>query len=92
MLQPRSARTNAQPSVHEGDWPHAAALRQALRLERAEHQLGQGATMESAARDAGVEDARMLRRLRNPSCLTARGRGGLTSGACRSRRAAVMPP
>jgi transcriptional regulator GlxA family with amidase domain len=38
---------------------------QALRLERAEHQLGQGATMESAARDAGFEDARMLRRLRN---------------------------
>jgi transcriptional regulator GlxA family with amidase domain len=37
---------------------------QALRLERAEHQLGQGATMESAARDAGFEDARMLRRLR----------------------------
>ncbi len=38
---------------------------QALRLERAEHQLGQGATMESAAKDAGFEDARMLRRLRN---------------------------
>jgi transcriptional regulator GlxA family with amidase domain len=38
---------------------------QALRLERAEHQLGQGATMESAARDAGFDDARMLRRLRN---------------------------
>lgn len=38
---------------------------QALRLERAEHQLSQGATMESAARDAGFEDARMLRRLRN---------------------------
>jgi transcriptional regulator GlxA family with amidase domain len=38
---------------------------QALRLERAESQLGQGATMESAARDAGFEDARMLRRLRN---------------------------
>jgi transcriptional regulator GlxA family with amidase domain len=37
---------------------------QALRLERAEHQLGQGATMDSAARDAGFEDARMLRRLR----------------------------
>jgi transcriptional regulator GlxA family with amidase domain len=38
---------------------------QALRLERAEHQLGRGATMESAARDAGFEDPRMLRRLRN---------------------------
>ena len=38
---------------------------QALRLEHAEHQLSRGATMESAARDVGFEDARMLRRLRN---------------------------
>ncbi|MFJ8548958.1 GlxA family transcriptional regulator [Streptomyces sp. NPDC093676] len=37
---------------------------QTLRLERAEHLLGHGATMESAAREVGFEDARMLRRLR----------------------------
>jgi transcriptional regulator GlxA family with amidase domain len=37
---------------------------QALRLERAEHLIGQGATMESAAHSVGFEDARMLRRLR----------------------------
>lgn len=37
---------------------------QALRLERAEHLIGQGATVESAARSVGFEDARMLRRLR----------------------------
>ncbi|GGW61521.1 AraC family transcriptional regulator [Streptomyces lucensis JCM 4490] len=38
---------------------------QALRLERAEHLLGHGATVESAAREVGFEDARMLRRLRS---------------------------
>lgn len=37
---------------------------QALRTERAEHLIGQGATVESAARAAGFGDARMLRRLR----------------------------
>ena len=37
---------------------------QALRLERAEHLLGHGATVEAAARAVGFEDARMLRRLR----------------------------
>ncbi|MFJ5532889.1 GlxA family transcriptional regulator [Streptomyces sp. NPDC093261] len=37
---------------------------QTLRLERAEHLLGHGATMEAAAREVGFEDARMLRRLR----------------------------
>ncbi len=35
-----------------------------LRLERAEHLIGQGATVESAARSVGFADARMLRRLR----------------------------
>ncbi|MEV4756118.1 AraC family transcriptional regulator [Micromonospora sp. NPDC049559] len=35
-----------------------------LRLERAEHLIGHGATVESAARAVGFEDARMLRRLR----------------------------
>jgi transcriptional regulator GlxA family with amidase domain len=37
---------------------------QALRLEHAEHLIGHGATVEAAARSAGFEDARMLRRLR----------------------------
>ena len=38
---------------------------QLLRLERAEHLIGQGATMDSAAHAVGFEDARMLRRLRS---------------------------
>jgi transcriptional regulator GlxA family with amidase domain len=35
-----------------------------LRVERAEHLISHGATVESAARAVGFEDARMLRRLR----------------------------
>ncbi|MFL6145378.1 MAG: GlxA family transcriptional regulator [Labedaea sp.] len=38
---------------------------QVLRVERAEHLIGHGATVESAAREVGFEDARMLRRLRS---------------------------
>lgn len=38
---------------------------QLLRLERAEHLIGHGSTIESAARTVGFEDARMLRRLRS---------------------------
>jgi transcriptional regulator GlxA family with amidase domain len=37
---------------------------QLLRLERAEHLIGHGATVESAAHAVGFQDARMLRRLR----------------------------
>lgn len=37
---------------------------QQLRLERAEQLIGQGATVEAAARAAGFQDPRMLRRLR----------------------------
>jgi transcriptional regulator GlxA family with amidase domain len=37
---------------------------QLLRLERAEHLIGHGATIEAAARVVGFQDARMLRRLR----------------------------
>ncbi|SIR68044.1 transcriptional regulator, AraC family with amidase-like domain [Micromonospora avicenniae] len=37
---------------------------QLLRVERAEHLIGHGATVESAARTVGFTDARMLRRLR----------------------------
>ncbi|MFD0851057.1 GlxA family transcriptional regulator, partial [Actinomadura adrarensis] len=46
---------------------------QLLRLEHAEHLIGQGATMETAARTVGFNDARMLRRLRTtppPSAVT----------------------
>jgi transcriptional regulator GlxA family with amidase domain len=38
---------------------------QLLRLERAEHLIGHGSTVEAAARAVGFSDARMLRRLRN---------------------------
>lgn len=38
---------------------------QTLRLERAEHLIGRGATVDSAARAVGFGDARMLRRLRS---------------------------
>ncbi|WP_189210554.1 GlxA family transcriptional regulator [Actinokineospora fastidiosa] len=37
---------------------------QILRVERAEHLIGHGSTVESAARAVGFEDGRMLRRLR----------------------------
>lgn len=37
---------------------------QELRVERAEHLIGQGATADAAARAVGFTDARMLRRLR----------------------------
>jgi transcriptional regulator GlxA family with amidase domain len=37
---------------------------QLLRVERAEHLIGHGTTVEAAARAVGFEDARMLRRLR----------------------------
>ena len=38
---------------------------QELRVERAEHLIGHGATVEAAARAVGFDDARMLRRLRS---------------------------
>ncbi|WP_370112107.1 GlxA family transcriptional regulator [Streptacidiphilus sp. MAP12-33] len=38
---------------------------QTLRIERAEHLISHGATVESAARGVGFDDARMLRRLRS---------------------------
>jgi transcriptional regulator GlxA family with amidase domain len=40
---------------------------QVLRVERAEHLIGHGATVEAAARAVGFQDARMLRRLRGRS-------------------------
>jgi transcriptional regulator GlxA family with amidase domain len=41
---------------------------QLLRVERAEHLIGHGSTVEAAARAVGFEDARMLRRLRARAC------------------------
>jgi transcriptional regulator GlxA family with amidase domain len=38
---------------------------QLLRLERAEHLIGHGATVEAAAHTVGFQDPRMLRRLRS---------------------------
>jgi transcriptional regulator GlxA family with amidase domain len=46
---------------------------QALRLERAEHLIGHGTSVESAARAVGFGDARMLRRLRSRSALQLSG-------------------
>ncbi|HEY9524593.1 MAG TPA: DJ-1/PfpI family protein [Thermopolyspora sp.] len=43
---------------------------QTLRVERAEHLIGQGTTVEAAARAVGFQDARMLRRLRNRNGVT----------------------
>lgn len=40
---------------------------QLLRVERAQHLIGHGATVEAAARAVGFTDARMLRRLRSRS-------------------------
>jgi len=44
---------------------------QTLRLERAEHLIGHGATVEAAAHAVGFADARMLRRLRSRDPLAA---------------------
>jgi transcriptional regulator GlxA family with amidase domain len=55
---------------------------QLLRAEHAEHLIGHGATVASAARAAGFEDARMLRRLRA-------GRAVRTDGAVRTERRAA---
>ncbi|MGW4651395.1 GlxA family transcriptional regulator [Kitasatospora sp. NPDC004289] len=44
---------------------------QELRVERAEHLITQGATVEAAAREVGFQDARMLRRLRARTVSTA---------------------
>jgi transcriptional regulator GlxA family with amidase domain len=53
---------------------------QLLRAEHAEHLIGHGATVASAARAAGFEDPRMLRRLRTDSAVRrerrAAGRAG----------------
>ncbi|MFF5181453.1 GlxA family transcriptional regulator [Micromonospora sp. NPDC000316] len=52
---------------------------QSLRVERAEHLIGHGATVEAAARTVGFTDARMLRRLRT----RPRGSSPAPSGSSR---------
>ncbi|RKN42075.1 GlxA family transcriptional regulator [Micromonospora endolithica] len=59
---------------------------QRLRVERAEHLIGHGATVESAARTVGFTDARMLRRLR---ARATPGRGGAAGS---SRPGSETPP
>ncbi|MBO4207289.1 GlxA family transcriptional regulator [Micromonospora echinofusca] len=49
---------------------------QLLRVERAEHLIGHGTTVEAAARAVGFADARMLRRLRNRTGHPAPANGG----------------
>ncbi|MFI2370570.1 GlxA family transcriptional regulator [Streptomyces sp. NPDC018833] len=59
-----SARTLTRLFVRATGGLTPLRYQQALRVERAEHLVGLGATVESAAREVGFEDARMLRRLR----------------------------
>ena len=47
---------------------------QLLRVERAEYLIGHGASVDTAARVVGFEDARMLRRLRARSAAALRCR------------------
>ncbi|MBF6066332.1 DJ-1/PfpI family protein [Nocardia terpenica] len=57
-----------------------------LRLERAEHLIGHGATMDAAATAVGFEDARMLRRLRarkSDAIGGADGDAGAVLGCCK---------
>ncbi|MDM4720439.1 DJ-1/PfpI family protein [Micromonospora sp. WMMA1363] len=59
---------------------------QLLRVERAEHLIGHGTTVESAARAVGFTDARMLRRLRS------RATSGRTGPAGSSPPGSGTPP
>ncbi|MET8350169.1 MULTISPECIES: GlxA family transcriptional regulator [unclassified Micromonospora] len=59
---------------------------QLLRVERAEHLIGHGATVEAAARTVGFTDARMLRRLR------ARSTGSAPALSGSSRPGIGTPP
>jgi transcriptional regulator GlxA family with amidase domain len=68
-LDELAAASGASPRTLTRQFTAATGLtplryQQLLRLERAEHLLGHGATVEAAARAVGFEDARMLRRLR----------------------------
>ncbi len=71
---------------------------QLLRVERAEHLIGHGATVETAAHTVGFADPRMLRRLRHRegaaadlrdapnSHLAAFGAGGAAASCCYHRK------
>jgi transcriptional regulator GlxA family with amidase domain len=69
-LDELAAASGASPRTLTRQFTAATGLtplryQQVLRLERAEHLIGHGATVEAAARAVGFEDARMLRRLRS---------------------------
>jgi hypothetical protein len=58
--------TATNPIAHRDAPPERTVEElQVLRVERAEHLIGHGATVEAAARMVGFADARMLRRLRS---------------------------
>lgn len=64
-----AAAAGCSPRTMTRQFGHATGLtplryQHLLRVERAEHLIGHGATVEAAARAVGFEDARMLRRLR----------------------------
>ncbi|WP_233604158.1 helix-turn-helix domain-containing protein [Micromonospora sp. HM5-17] len=61
---------------------------QMLRVERAEHLIGQGATVEAAARALGFADARMLRRPRHRA---RPGKPDPTAGRGTGKRRRVEP-
>ncbi|GAA0368309.1 AraC family transcriptional regulator [Streptomyces blastmyceticus] len=52
---------------------------QDLRVERAEHLIAQGSTVEAAARVVGFQDARMLRRLRGRTPVPEAARGPVSA-------------
>ncbi|MEU8297964.1 DJ-1/PfpI family protein [Micromonospora sp. NPDC048909] len=54
---------------------------QLLRVERAEHLIGHGTTMDAAARTVGFTDARMLRRLRARDARVPRHAGSSRPGS-----------
>ena len=60
----RRQRADPDPAFAEATGLTPLRYQQLLRLERAEHLIGHGATVEAAARAVGFQDARMLRRLR----------------------------
>ncbi len=76
-LESLAAGAGVSPRTLTREFGRATGLtplryQQLLRLERAEHLIGQGATVEAAARQVGFGDARMLRRLRAAGAGAAR--------------------
>jgi transcriptional regulator GlxA family with amidase domain len=60
---------------------------QTLRLERAEHLIAHGSTVEAAARAVGFEDPRMLRRLRSRSANQVGAGGAARAGGAVAQEA-----